>query len=166
MRIAQDTVVSLHYTLTIADGRQVDSSQGGDPLLYLHGRGQIIPGLENALAGKEVGASFTTTIAAAEGYGVHETELDLSIPLESFPAEQRHLLRQGARFEGPHPSQEDRTVLYTVHEIEGDQVLCSGNHELAGKDLTFAVEVVAVRAATPTELAHGHAHGPGGHHHH
>ena len=139
MHIAKHSVVSFQYHVATAEGETVDQSRDGEPLTYLHGTAQIIPGLEDAL--------------------------DLSLPMEAFPDEARKELEPGFRFMAEHPTKEGEQVMFTVHAIQGEQVMISGNHPLAGKTLLFKVDVVDVRAATAEELAHGHAHGPGGHHH-
>jgi FKBP-type peptidyl-prolyl cis-trans isomerase SlyD len=89
-------------------------------------------------------------------------ELDLAVPIEAFEEEQRSELQPGVRFQGPHPENHEQPVIYTVHAVEEEVVKVSGNHELAGQILRFAVEITDVREATPEELSHGHAHGAGG----
>ncbi|MBA3686508.1 MAG: peptidylprolyl isomerase [Planctomycetes bacterium] len=172
MQIAKDTVVSFHYSVATAEGELVDRSQEGQPMTYLHGQSQIIPGLEEALAGHGAGESITATIPPEKAYGSHDPELDLRVPMSAFPPEAQQHIAPGFRFEAQHPAKEEEKVVFTVHGVgaaatgDGQEVALSGNHPLAGQTLLFKVEVVEVRAATRDELAHGHAHGPGGHHHH
>ncbi len=163
MPIAANSVVSIDYSVASSDGQLIDRSQPGQPLLYIHGSGQIIAGLEAALVGHEVGDKVEATIAPEQGYGVREEGLDLEVPREAFPEDAP--LEEGFRFQADHPTEEGRQIVFTVHEIEGDTVRVSGNHPLAGQTLSFQVKVVAIRAATAEELAHGHVHGEGGHHH-
>ena len=160
MQIAQDTVVSIHYTLTDDAGEKVDSSVGGDPLFYLHGNGNLVPGLENALEGKQVGDKVTVKVPPAEGYGEYDKAMVQRVPRRSFKGVGD--VKPGMQFQvqsdhGP------RSV--TVTNVTGDMVTVDGNHPLAGKNLNFAVEVMEVRTPSEEELAHGHVHGPGGHHH-
>ncbi len=163
--IAKDTVVSFHYSLTTPEGEQIDRSQPGEPLTTLIGHQGIIPGLERQLLGKAVGDSFEATVPPAEGYGEHDPELDLVVPISNFPKQYHEQLGPGARFRGPHPTKEGEDAMYTVVQREGDQVFVTGNHELAGKTLVFKIEIASIRAASAEELAHGHVHGAGGHHH-
>ena len=165
MLIAKDTVVSMHYRVATAEGEHVDSSDGGEPLVYLHGYGNIIAGLEAALVGKAQGAVVDAEIPAAQAYGERDTALDLVVPKNSFPADIHANLKPDFRFRAEHPSKEGEEILFTIHQVEGDDVFVSGNHALAGKDLLFHVEIVDVRAASGEEVAHGHVHGAGGHHH-
>jgi len=165
MPISKDHIVSFAYTLKDDEGQVLDSSEGSEPLAYLHGHGGIIPGLESAMEGKDSGDSFEVSIPPEEAYGTYDPELDLAVPLDAFPKEHRSELEPGVRFQGPHPSDQTQPVIYTVHEVEPEVVKVSGNHELAGRTLHFTVQVVEVRPASEEELQHGHAHGPGGHQH-
>ena len=165
MQITKNSVVSFLYQVATAEGETVDQSKDGEPLTYLHGTAQIIPGLESALLGKKKGDHVEATIPPERGYGAYDSQLDLSLPMEAFPDEARKELQPGFRFMAEHPHKEDEQVMFTVHAIQGEQVMISGNHPLAGQTLLFKVDVVDVRAASEEELAHGHAHGPGGHHH-
>ena len=160
MQIAQDAVVSIHYTLTNDKGETLDSSVGGEPLAYLHGNGNLIPGLENALAGKQAGDKLTVKIAPADGYGEYDKELVQRVPRRSFRGISD--VRVGMQFQ-VQAGGGARTV--TVTHIAGDMITVDGNHALAGQNLNFEVEITDVRTATEEELAHGHVHGPGGHHH-
>lgn len=160
MPIAQNDVVTIHYTLRDDADQVIDSSAGGEPLAYLHGHGNIIPGLERELAGKSVGDRLKVRVPAAEGYGEYDRALVQQVPRRTLKGVGD--LRVGMRLQagtqhGPRP--------VTVTRIAGDMVTLDGNHPLAGQNLHFDVEVTAVRAATEEELAHGHVHGNGGHHH-
>jgi FKBP-type peptidyl-prolyl cis-trans isomerase SlyD len=165
MQITKDRVVSFAYTLTDEEGTVLDSSEGGEPLVYLHGHGGIIEGLESEMEGKDEGSAFDCTIPPEQAYGAYDPELDIAVPLEAFPEEHREELQPGVRFQGPHPADQTQPVIYTVHLVEPEVVKVSGNHALAGRTLHFQIEVVDVRDATPEELEHGHVHGAGGHQH-
>jgi len=161
MNISNNCVVSIHYTLTNSEGTVIDSSEGQEPLAYLHGAGNIIPGLEKALVGKVVGDKFNVSIPAAEAYGVRDDSMVQELPSNMFSGIDQ--IEVGMEF---HAETEQGLQVVTVTKVEGDTVTIDGNHPLAGVDLTFAVEVAEIRQATEEELAHGHAHGAGGHHHH
>ncbi|HMN47181.1 MAG TPA: peptidylprolyl isomerase [Povalibacter sp.] len=160
MQVAQNAVVSIHYTLTNDKGETLDSSAGGDPLTYLHGNGNLIPGLESQLEGKQAGDKLQAKVAAADAYGVYDKALIQKVPRRSFRGVAD--VQVGMQFQvqsnaGPR--------MVTVTQIQGDMVTVDGNHALAGQDLTFDVEITDVREATEEEISHGHVHGPGGHHH-
>jgi FKBP-type peptidyl-prolyl cis-trans isomerase SlyD len=160
MQIATDAVVSIHYTLTDDAGETLDSSAGGEPLAYLHGKGNLIRGLENALTGKQAGDKVQVTVAPADGYGEYDKALIQNVPRRSFKGVGN--LQVGMQFQVQSP-QGARMV--TVTRMAGDMVTVDGNHPLAGKNLNFDVEITEVRAASEEEITHGHVHGPGGHHH-
>jgi FKBP-type peptidyl-prolyl cis-trans isomerase SlyD len=160
MQITQDSVVSIHYTLTNDAGETLDSSAGGDPLVYMQGNGNLIPGLENALDGKTAGAKLNVKINPADGYGEYDKALLQRVPRRSFKGIAD--IKVGMQFQ-MQTNQGPRTV--TVTQVQGDMVTVDGNHPLAGQNLNFDVEITEVRAATEEELSHGHVHGPGGHHH-
>jgi FKBP-type peptidyl-prolyl cis-trans isomerase SlyD len=166
MIIATNTVVSMNYKVATAEGQHIDQSDG-EPLVFLVGHGQIIPGLEKALMGKAAGDRLEVTVAPAEAYGEIDEELDIKVLKSQFPKDvpAKHLV-PGFQFRAEHPSKDGEQVIFTVHAVEGDEVFVSGNHELAGETLCFQVEVVAIREANREEIAHGHAHGAHGHHHH
>lgn len=153
MKAADDCVVSIHYTLSLADGETVDSSEGDEPLAYLHGHEQIVPGLEKALSGLEPGAKLKVTVPAAEAYGTPDPEARVEIPREQFAEDVD--LTPGEQVIA---DTDDEPAVLTILEVRPDVVVLDTNHPLAGKDLTFEVEVVAVRKATREELEHGHAH--------
>ena len=163
---AADCIVAFHYKVATAEGEHIDASQQGEPLLALIGHGNIIPGLERQLVGKRAGDRFTATIPPGEAYGEHDPRLDLDVPRSNFPANVRAKLQPGMRFTAPHPGDDSAEAMFTIIAVGDATVRVSGNHELAGKTLVFSIEVAEVRPASAEELAHGHAHGPGGHHHH
>ena len=160
MLIAQNAVAAFHYTLTDDQNEVIDSSAGRDPLTYLHGSSQIVPGLEKQMEGRSVGDKFSVDVAPEEGYGVHHPELMQEVPREAFQGVED--IQPGMQFQGRGPQGE---INVTVSKIEDDKVFIDGNHPLAGKTLHFAIEVTAVREASAEELQHGHVHGAGGHHH-
>lgn len=160
MKIEKDTVVSIHYTLTDNDGNQLDSSQGQDPLVYLQGHQNIIPGLEKELEGKATGDKLTAKIAPADAYGEVNAELVQEVPRTQF--QEPETLQLGMQFE---VGTEAGPMLLAITALTDDTVTVDGNHPLAGVTLNFDVEVMEVRAASEEEVAHGHVHGPGGHQH-
>jgi FKBP-type peptidyl-prolyl cis-trans isomerase SlyD len=160
MSISQDQVVSIHYTLRDDAGEIIDRSAAGEPLSYLHGHGNLIPGLERELTGRNPGDRLQVKIAPTDGYGEYEPGLVQRVPRRALKGVGDP--RVGMRLQAQTP-QGPRAV--TVTQVSGDIVTLDGNHPLAGKNLNFEVEVAAVRPATEEELAHGHVHGAGGHHH-
>lgn len=158
--IAQDTVVKFHYTFTNEQGEVLDKSQD-TPLAYLHGHQNIIPGLEQQLLGKSVGDKFKATIAPADAYGEYLAEAVQEVPRANFQGVEN--IEAGMQFQTQ--TDDGHVMLVTVKEVNDDVVIVDGNHPLAGVELTFDVEIVDVREATSDEIAHGHAHGDGGHHH-
>ena len=162
MKISKDCVVGLEYKLHLGDGEVVDESAPGEPLAYLHGNGQIVPGLEKELEGLTVGDSRQVVVSPANGYGEHDPRGMQQVPRSAFPEGAN--IEEGETFgaEGPDGSH----VPVTIREVKGDTVTIDLNHPLAGKTLHFDVTVREVRAATQEELEHGHVHGPGGAHDH
>ncbi|HLR17459.1 MAG TPA: peptidylprolyl isomerase [Alcanivoracaceae bacterium] len=142
MQIADNTAVSIHYTLTNDAGETLDSSQGQEPLSYVHGNGQIIPGLEAALAGKSAGDTLQATIPAEEAYGPRHDELIQAVPREAFEGVDEIL--PGMQFQA---QTEQGPQLVTVAAVTEDTVTVDANHPLAGETLHFDVEVVEVSAA-------------------
>jgi len=159
MKVAKNAVVSIHYTLTAPDGQVLDSSSGGEPLAYVHGLGNLIPGLEARLEGQDKGTPFDVTLAAADGYGERDERLVQKIERTQLPPTIDLELGLELQAKGP---QGDMVV--TVVAIEDETVTLDGNHPLAGMELHFVGEIVDVRAASREELSHGHVHGAGGHH--
>lgn len=160
MQIAERRVAAFHYTLTNDKGEVIDSSEGREPLVYLHGVGNIVPGLEREMSGKKAGDSFNVVVAPEEGYGVHHAQLIQQVPRAAFQGVD--MIEPGMQFHANGP-QGPMTV--TVAAVDGDTVTIDGNHPLAGQALYFAIEVTDVRDASPEEILHGHVHGAGGHHH-
>jgi len=161
MQIQKDKVVIIDYTLKNDDGEIIDSSNGGEPLAYIHNSGHIIPGLENALDGKKAGESISVRVPPEEGYGVRNDALTQAMPREAF--EGVETLEVGMQF---HAEGADGDMqLITIAAIEGDEITIDGNHPLADQHLNFDVEIKEVRDASAEELDHGHVHGAGGHDH-
>lgn len=160
MQIKKHAVATIHYTLKDDSGNTLDSSEGRDPLSYIHGVGGLIVGMEEALEGKQKGDAFEVSIPPAKGYGEYNENLVVPIPKSKFPSDVE--IEPGMQFQANGPQ---GVQVVKVLRLEGDNVLIDDNHELAGKNLNFKVEVVEVRDATEEEISHGHVHGPGGHHH-
>ena len=156
MQITKHSVVSFHYTLNDADGKLLDTSAGREAFDYIHGGGMIVPGLEEKLEGLKAGDSLLAVVEADKGYGEIDPQLLQRIPLDKFGGQ---AVEAGMQFQTP-----DNRV-WSVMEVTDSEVMLNGNHPLAGVTLHFNVEITAVREATPDELAHGHVHGEGGHHH-
>ena len=159
MQIARNMVVSIDYTLTNDASEVLDTSRDAEPLSYIHGRGQIISGLEGALDGRVAGDSFQVRLEARDAYGERDPKRVMTATRSQFGGEEPEVGRQ-VRTDGP-----DGGDVLRIVAIENDVVTLDGNHPLAGVALTFAVTVVGVRPATKQELSHGHAHGSGGHDH-
>jgi len=160
MKVAPDCVVSFHYTLKDEAGSVIDQSDG-EPMAYLHGHGQIVPGLERELTGRTAGDKLQVRVLPAEGYGEYSASLVQQIPREAF-----------GRIAGLHVGMELQSRTRTGHsatvvvkEIGPGMVTVDANHALAGKTLFFDIEIAEVRSASEEELSHQHVHGPGGHHH-
>ncbi len=153
-KVDKDYIVSMHYTLTLDDGETVDSSVGKEPLEYLHGHANIVPGLESQLQDAAVGGKVTAVVNPAEGYGEHHEDGVQEVPLDQLPAELEEGMQLQAHAENGQP------MVMMVKEIKENSAVIDMNHPLAGKTLHFDVEVLAVRKATEKELEHGHAHGP------
>jgi FKBP-type peptidyl-prolyl cis-trans isomerase SlyD len=160
MQIANDTAVWLQYTLRNDGGEILDASEDNEPLVYIHGQGDIVVGLENALEGKAAGAKFNVTVSPEEGYGVRSDSKVQSVPRSAFEDEAD--IEPGTQFQAEGP---DGVSIVTVLAVTDEEVKIDANHPLAGENLHFEIEVVKVRAATKEELEHGHVH-EGGHHHH
>lgn len=160
MKIEQNAVVVIDYTLKDNDGEVIDSSEGAGPLAYLHGAGNIVEGLEEALEGKEAGAEIQASIEPTKAYGERHEDMKQDVPKELFGGVEN--IEPGMQFQ----SETDQgPVLVTVVDVTDETVTVDGNHPLAGVHLNFDVTVREVREATPEELEHGHVHGEGGHQH-
>ena len=158
--VANDMVVGIHFTLRGEDAQVIDSSDGQAPFLYLHGRRQIVPGLERALTGRSVGEKFSIELPPEDAFGQVSADMIMDFPKTQFPA--------GAVFEVGNEFElvgEDGQVIPAhIRAVSTDSVTLDTNHPLAGQRLFFEVEIVSLRAATQEELDHGHAHGEGGSH--
>lgn len=153
MQIAEGTVVTMDYALKDDEGTLLDQSQADQPLAYLHGHKNIIPGLESALEGKEAGDSVEVRVAPEDGYGEPNPALEQVVPRDRFQGIDS--LEVGMQFQA---STEQGPISVRVVKIEDDDVSVDGNHPLAGKHLNFNVSVQDVRSATEEEIAHGHIH--------
>jgi FKBP-type peptidyl-prolyl cis-trans isomerase SlyD len=160
MQIGERTVASFNYTLTNDAGTVIDTSSGREPLTYLHGAGNIVPGLEKEMAGHRAGDTFTVVVAPEEGYGMPNPMMIQVVPREAFQGVET--LEVGMEFQAQTPQ---GPMSVAIAGINGDEVTVDGNHPLAGQTLHFAIEVTDVRDASLEELSHGHVHGAGGHHH-
>ena len=160
MKIAKDSVVTMNYTLKNDAGEVMDTSAGRDPLVYLHGVGALIPGLENELEGKMANDKVSAVIAPEDAYGARSEDLLRVVSKDGFQGEEE--LLEGMRVQ---LDTEHGPMVAVVSAITGDEVTLDMNHPLADMTLYFDVEVVDVRPATADELANGHVHGDGGHHH-
>jgi FKBP-type peptidyl-prolyl cis-trans isomerase SlyD len=161
MQVGKNAVVTIDYTLKNPEGQVIDTSAGREALAYLHGSGSIIPGLERALEGKSAGDKVQVIISPEDGYGAHDDGLVQSVPKNAFQGVPD--IKPGMQFRTG--GEGGQMAVVTVTKVEGDTVTVDGNHVLAGVPLNFDVTIKDVRAATKEELAHGHVHGPGGHHH-
>ena len=160
MQIEQNSVVTLHYTLKDNDGNVIDQSDDGS-FLYLHGAMNIIPGLENALAGKSAGDEFSVSVSPEEGYGAKDPERIQEVPKEMF--DNADEIKPGVQFHAQGP--DGNAVVVTVVEVKDEAVVIDANHALAGVELNFEVKIVDVREASEEEISHGHVHGEHGHQH-
>lgn len=162
MQVTKHAVVTLDYTLTAPDGEVLDTSTGGDPLAYVHGTEALVPGLEAHLEGKRKGDRFDVRVQPADGYGERDERLVQEVERKQLPPGMELELGQQlqAQAEG-----DEGDLIVTITGIEGERITLDGNHPLAGMALHFTGEIRDVRPATREELAHGHVHGPGAHHH-
>ncbi len=160
MKIANNTVVAIDYTLKNVEGEVIDQSEKDAPLHYLHGTGNIIPGLEAALEGQEAGAEVSVDIKADDAYGQSIEALIQTVPMDAFGDIKD--IEVGMRFQA---ETEQGPVPVEVTAVADGQVTVDGNHPLAGLDLHFDVKVIEVREASAEEKEHGHVHGPEGHQH-
>lgn len=159
--ISHGSVVSFHYTLTDDDGDVIDSSEGREPLAYLHGFGNIVPGLERQLEGLSIGDALDAVVPPGEGYGEVNPAGIQKAPRAAFPPDAE--LQPGMQVAAQGPG--GQWIPLWIREVHEDFVIIDRNHPLAGVTLHFAVQIVSVRAGSEEELAHGHPHGPGGHGH-
>jgi FKBP-type peptidyl-prolyl cis-trans isomerase SlyD len=157
MIVETNKVVSIHYTLTNDDNNVLDQSSKEQPLVYLHGTGNIIPGLEEALAGKTSGDKLKTRIEPEHAYGIRQEGMVQTMPLDAFQGAEK--IEPGMQFHAAGPNGEN--IVVTVTQIEDGQVIIDGNHPLSGVALTFDVEIADIREATAEEITHKHIHGAG-----
>lgn len=162
MQISQNCAVAIDYTLTNPEGDLLDQSQPGQPLWYLHGNNNLIPGLEQELESKSANDTFTATVPPELGYGERDERFVQTVPRSAF--EDVEQLDVGMSFQAE-SNAGPRMVVIT--DIQGDEITVDGNHPLAGVTLTFEVTVAEVREATAEEKEHGHVHQAGdcGHEH-
>lgn len=160
MVVSSNKVVCIHYTLRDEAGVILDSSSGRAPLAYLHGKGNLVAGLEAALDGKSAGDRLDVTVAPEQGYGVRDDRLVQIVPRTKFGNAAGVAPGMRVRADGPQGPR-----IMTVVRVERDLVTVDANHPLAGRTLRYQVEITEIRRATREELQHGHVHGPGGHHH-
>jgi len=156
MQIKKNKVAGIHYTLKDDKGEVLDTSDGREPLYYLHGAGNLIVGMEEGLEGRTTGDKFQLQISPEKGYGEKDPAMTQKVPRSAFGDQQ---VKKGMKFSAGNGS------VVTVTDVGLESITVDANHPLAGVPLHFAVEVVEVRDATEEELSHGHVHGPGGHHH-
>ena len=156
MLVTENRVISIHYTLTNDSGNVIDQSGAGEPLVYLHGSGNIISGLEQALVGKVAGDKLNVTILPEDAYGARMDDRIQTVSRSMFQGIDQ--IEPGMQF---HAEGNTGPVVVTVTKIEGDENTIDGNHPLAGETLTFDVEVADIRDATADELEHGHIHTEG-----
>lgn len=160
--VANDMVVSFHYTLKDKDGKVLDSSSGGEPLAYLHGYGHIVPGLEREMTGKGAsGKPFEVTVSPADGYGEKRDDLIIAVPREHWSLPETVGVNEIVELQ----SDKGQRLPARIVEMKPDEVILDANHPLAGEPLHFEITLVSVRPATKEEVEHGHVHGPGGHQH-
>lgn len=155
MKIQQNSVVTMHYTLTTNQGDTIDSSVGAEPLAFIQGVGMLIPGLEKQLEGQEVGFKEKISVVAKEAYGERNEEAMYTLPKSGYKSENGEELVVGMEVQ---LESENGPVMAFVSEIKENEVVVDLNHPLAGMDLNFEVEVLGVREAEREELEHGHVH--------
>ncbi|NRB40367.1 MAG: peptidylprolyl isomerase [Pseudomonadales bacterium] len=158
--VANDLVIAINYTLTNATGEVLDQTGEDQPMEYLHGADNIIPGLENALTGKTTGDKVDVTVEPEDGYGAHEPQMVQQVSAEMFQGVDK--IETGMTFQSAGPDGEPMMIMVTA--VEDEMVTIDGNHPLAGQTLNFAVEIIGVRAATDDEKQHSHVHGEGCNH--
>ena len=162
--VADKLVVLFNYTLTDSEGNEIDASEG-EPMPYLHGADNIVPGLESEMTGKKVGDSFDVVVAPADGYGEYQENAIQTVPRDAFPEGVDIEVGMPFMLEAPDGS----LVTIWITDVDNDSIVFDTNHPLAGEELHFAIEITGIREATEEELDHGHPHGPTGnegHHHH
>jgi FKBP-type peptidyl-prolyl cis-trans isomerase SlyD len=160
LTIEADRVVTFHYALRDADGESIESSEGKEPVIYMHGHANIVPGLEEQMAGKQGGDKFSATVAPENAYGLRDPEAIQRVPIKHLATRGKIVPGQMVAVNTRQGARHARVVKVGHFNVDLDL-----NHPLAGRTLVFDIEILDVRPATEEELAHGHAHGPGGHGH-
>ncbi len=160
MQIEKNKVAVIDYSVKTAEGQMIDTSEGTEPLAFLCGFHNIVPGLESALVGKSEGDQVEVVVNPDEAYGQYNQEMVKEVPLSAFQGVEK--VEEGMQFQAESPN---GPQLITVTKVENEMVTVDGNHPLAGIELHFDVTVKQVRDASEEEIAHGHVHGEGGHHH-
>jgi FKBP-type peptidyl-prolyl cis-trans isomerase SlyD len=162
MALQANKVISFNYTVKDEGGNILDTNINDGPYIFLTGRNQVLPGLEKVLGGMIIGSKKNIQLSAAAAYGEYDEGAIQTVKREFFPEEAE--LETGLTYYAHTP--EGRNLQFVITKIENDDITVNFNHPLAGKDLLFDVELLDVRDATAEEIAHGHVHSPGGHHHH
>ena len=155
IKVEDNRVVALAYTLEDSEGAQLDEASAGEPLLYLHGHGNLMPGLEQALNGRGVGERFEVELAPDEAFGPRVEDAERTLPRDAFPDE----VPLEAGLELALEDDAGEVIPFWVKEVTDDRVLIDLNHPFAGRTVRFAGEVVKIRDASADELEHGHPHG-------
>lgn len=158
LKVMNDQVVSMNYTLRV-DGEVVDTSEGGDPIEFIQGKGEIIKGLENELYGMEVGESKDVVVKPREGYGELDENAYVDVPRDQFPAQIPMEVDTQLQVQ----DEKGRIQMARIEQVASDSVRLNFNHPLAGKTLNFSVQIAAMRPASDEELEHGHVHQPESH---
>lgn len=161
MQILEQKVVTMNYEVVDDQGQLIDRSEEGGPLAYIHGNGQLIPGLETALEGRGKGDKIAVDVPPEQGYGERDEEGVQIVARNQFDDSVE--IEVGMQFEAQ--DDDDGHQIVTVVAVDGENITLDTNHPLAGKNLRFEVEILDVRDASAEELSHGHVHGPGGHDH-
>ena len=163
LSVAAGKVVAIYYTLKDKDGEVLDTNKGkeGKPLAFLHGAGNLLPGLEKELVGKVKNDYVEVQLAPADGYGEHNPDAIREVPRSSFPGDREPEV--GAVIQGQDP--DGQPLMGKITDVSGEEIKVDLNHPLAGKELFFEVTICGVREPSEEETAHGHVHGPDGHHH-
>ena len=161
MQISEQKVVTMNYEVVDDQGQLIDRSEEGGPLAYIHGNGQLIPGLETALEGRGKGDKVAVDVPPEQGYGERDEEGVQTVARNQFDDSVE--IEVGMQFEAQDDDEGHQIV--TVVAVDGENITLDTNHPLAGKSLRFEVEILDVRDASAEELSHGHVHGPGGHDH-
>ena len=161
MQVSEQKVVTMNYEVADDQGQLIDRSEEGGPLAYIHGNGQLIPGLETALEGRGKGDKVAVDVPPEQGYGERDEEGVQTVARNQFDDSVE--IEVGMQFEAQDDDEGHQIV--TVTAVDGENITLDTNHPLAGKNLRFEVEILDVRDASAEELSHGHVHGPGGHDH-